>query len=72
MGALKRIGEQLGIKPETLRKWVIQAAIDDGVGPGVTTVEATRIREPEQEYRELRRANDLLKRASAAFASMSA
>jgi transposase len=47
-----------------------QADIDEGVEPGVTSVEAKRIRELlEQENRELRRANDLLKRASAFFAA---
>jgi len=52
-----------------LRTWVKQADIDDGAEPGVTSVEAKRIRELEQENRELRRANDLLKRASAFFAA---
>jgi transposase len=54
---------------ESLRTWVKQADIDDGVEPGVTTAEAKRIRALEQENRELRRANDLLKRASAFFAA---
>jgi transposase len=54
---------------ESLRSWVKQADIDEGVEPGVTSVEAKRIRELEQENRELRRANDLLKRASAFFAA---
>jgi transposase len=54
---------------ESLRTWVKQADIDEGAEPGVTTAEARRIREPEQENRELRRANDLLKRASAFFAA---
>jgi transposase len=67
-GALKRIGEQLGINPETLRNWVIQAEIDDGVRPGTTTDEAARIAELERENRELRRANEILKTASAFFA----
>jgi len=52
-----------------LRTWVKQADIDEGVEPGLTTAEATRIKELEQENRELRRANDLLKRASAFFAA---
>src|SRR3954463_1692934 len=41
-GALTRIGEQLGINPETLRNWVIQAEIDEGHRPGTTTDDATR------------------------------
>jgi transposase len=68
-GALKRIGEQLGINPETLRNWVTQAEIDDGVRPGTTTDEAARIAELERENRELRRANEILKTASAFFAA---
>jgi transposase len=64
-GALRRIGEQLGINPETLRNWVQQAEIDAGDRPGVTTDDAARIAELEREVRELRRANQILKSASA-------
>ncbi len=67
-GALARIGKQLGINPETLRNWVTQAEIDGGVRPGTTTDEAARIAELERENRELRRANEILKTASAFFA----
>src|SRR5919205_128427 len=67
-GALRRIGEQLGINPETLRNWVTQAEIDGGVRPGTTTEETRRIAELEREVRELRRANEILKTASAFFA----
>lgn len=67
--ALRRIGEQLGINPETLRNWVQQAEIDAGDRPGVTTDEATKIAELEREVRELRRANAILKSASAFFAA---
>ena len=68
-GALQRIGEQLGINPETLRGWVKQAEIDAGQAPGVTTAEAQRIKALEAEVRELRRANEILKTASAFFAA---
>ncbi len=68
-GALARIGKQLGINPETLRNWVTQAEIDDGLRPGTTTDEARRIAELERENRELRRANEILKTASAFFAA---
>ena len=68
-GALRRIGEQLGINPETLRNWVQQAEIDAGDRPGVTTDDAQRIAELEREVRELRRANAILKSASAFFAA---
>ena len=68
VGALRRVGEQLGINPETLRNWVRQVEIDGGVRPGTTTEEARRIAELERENRELRRANEILKTASAFFA----
>jgi transposase len=68
-GTIQRVADQIGCGVESLRTWVKQADIDDGVEPGVTTVEAKRIKALEQEIRELRRANDLLKRASAFFAA---
>src|SRR3954469_23077208 len=71
-GALKRIGEQLGINPETLRNWVIQAEIDEGHRPGTTTDDATRLAELEGENRELRRANAILNSASAFYTARSA
>jgi transposase len=51
-----------------LRSWVKQAEIDDGVKSGVTSAEAARVKELEQEVRELRRANEILRRASAYLA----
>jgi transposase len=68
-GTIQRVAEQIGCGVESLRTWVKQADIDEGVEPGVTSVEAKRIRELEQENRELRRANDLLRRASVFFAA---
>jgi transposase len=68
-GTVQRVAGQIGCGVESLRTWVKQADIDDGAESGVTTAEARRIRELEQENRELRRANDLLKRASAFFAA---
>tara|TARA_B100000678_G_scaffold29300_1_gene21766 strand:- start:19 stop:324 length:306 start_codon:yes stop_codon:yes gene_type:complete len=70
-GAIKRVAEQLGMHPETLRNWVRQAEIDGGVRAGTTTSDAQRLAELEREVRELRRANHILKTASAFFASMS-
>ena len=67
-GALARIGQQLGINPETLRNWVNQAEIDGGHRPGTSTDDAARIAALERENRELRRANEILKTASAFFA----
>jgi transposase len=67
--ASKRVGEQLGIVPDSLRNWVQQARIDAGAKPGLTTDEQARLRELEREVRELRRANAILKSASAFFAA---
>ena len=69
MGAYRRIGEQLGVHPEALRTWVKNTEIDEGLRPGVTSADATRIGELEREVRELRRANQILKSASAFFAA---
>jgi transposase len=66
---VKRVADQLGVGVETLRGWVKQAEIDAGVKPGVTSAEAERVRQLEQENRELRRANEILRRASAFFAA---
>jgi len=68
-GAIKRIAEQLGIHPEALRTWVKRAEIDAGDRPGTTTSDAERIAQLERENRELRRANAILKSASAFFAA---
>ncbi len=68
-GALKRIGDRLGIDPETLRNWVTQAAIDEGHRPGSMTDDAARLAELEREGRELRRANAILGITSAFFAA---
>ena len=68
-GAFRRVGEQLGIHPETLRTWVRQAEIDEGHRAGTTTSDAQRLLELEKENRELRRANAILKSASAFFAA---
>lgn len=67
-GVITRVAHQLGIGSESLRSWVRQAEIDGGRRPGTTTDEATRIAELEREVRELRRANEILKAASAFFA----
>ena len=67
-GELARVGRQLGVHPEALRSWVKQAEIDGGERPGITTGDRQRIAELEREVRELRRANEILKAASAYFA----
>jgi transposase len=66
--AICSVAAKLGMSSETLRKWVRQAETDAGQRPGATTAEQERIRELEREVRELRRANEILKAASAFFA----
>ena len=68
-GTVRRVADQLGFGVESVRKWVRQADIDDGTAAGVTTADRRRLRELEQENRELRRANAILKSASAFFAA---
>jgi transposase len=60
-------GRPARLRVESVRLWVRQADIDDGYEPGVTTGEAARIREFEQENRKLRRANEIPKRAASFF-----
>ena len=67
-GVIGRVARQLGVGTESLRTWVRQAEIDGGQRSGTTTAEAARIAELEREVRELRRANEILKAASAFFA----
>lgn len=68
-GAIKRIADQLGIGAETLRVWVKRAEVDAGLAPGTTSDEAARIADLERDNRELRRANTILRQASAFFAA---
>ena len=58
-GTVQRVATQLGYGVESVRTWVKQADIDDGVTPGVSSAEAARVHELEQEVRELRRANEV-------------
>ncbi len=58
--AVKRIGTRVGVNPDTLRGWVKQADIDAGTRPGTSTDDAKRIKDLEQEVRELKRANEIL------------
>lgn len=68
-GCIQRVANQLGFGIESVRKWVAQADIDEGVKAGTSTADAERIKDLEQEVRELRRANAILKSASAFFAA---
>ncbi|WP_407640225.1 IS3 family transposase [Agrococcus casei] len=62
--AVVRVGQRVGVNPDTLRGWVKQAQIDSGERPGVTTTDAKRIKDLEGEVRELKRANEILLAAS--------
>jgi len=66
-GTVYRVARQLGYGIESVRSWVRQADIDDGYVCGVSTVESQRVRGLEQEIRELKRANEILKRAASFF-----
>jgi transposase len=68
--AIRSIAAKLGIAtPETLRSWVRQAEVDAGQRPGTTSEESAEIRKLRAEVKELRRANEILKAASAFFAA---
>jgi transposase len=68
--AIRSIAAKLGIAtPESLRKWVRQAEVDGGQRPGVSSEESAEIRKLRAEVKELRRANEILKAASAFFAA---
>lgn len=66
--AMEAIAPKLGCTSETLRRWVRQAERDAGRRGGLTTNERQRLTELERENRELKRANDILRKASAYFA----
>ena len=66
--AVVSIASKIGCTAETLRKWVRRAEVDSGRRAGVTSDERARIKELERENRELRRANEILRKASAYFA----
>ena len=66
--AIESIAAKMGCTAETLRKWVRQAERDAGARPGLTTSERERLKDLERENRELKRANEILRKASAYFA----
>lgn len=68
-GTVRRVAEQLGIGTESLRSWVKRSEVDAGIKPGLSSEDAARIKALEQENRELKRANGILKSASAFFAA---
>jgi transposase-like protein len=67
--AMGSIAAKIGCSTEALRKWVRQSEIDAGRRGGLTSDERARVKELEREVRELRRANEILKKASACFAA---
>jgi transposase len=66
--AIQSIATKIGCSAETLRNWVRRTQVDTGSREGVTTEERARVKELEREVRELRRANEILRKASAYFA----
>jgi transposase-like protein len=66
--AIGSISEKIGCTPETLRSWVRRAERDEGRRPGLKTDERQRLKDLEREVRELKRANEILRKASAYFA----
>ena len=68
-GTVVRVADQLGYGAESVRRWVSQAEIDSGDAAGMSTADRVKMKTLEQENKELRRANEILKRASAFFAA---
>jgi transposase len=66
--AIESISQKIGCTGETLRRWVVQAQRDAGHRPGLTTSDRERLKQLERENRELKRANEVLRKASAFFA----
>lgn len=66
--AITSIAPKLGCTAETLRKWVRQAERDAGTRAGLSSTDRERLKQLEQENRELKRANEILRKASAYFA----
>ncbi len=66
-GTVQRVARQLGYGTESVRSWVLQGDIDEGHVPGVSTGDAARMKALEQENRELKRVNEILKRSASFF-----
>ena len=66
--AIMSVASKLGCTAETLRRWINDAERDSGNSPGLSTAERDRLKDLEREVRELRRANEILRKASAYFA----
>ena len=68
MAAITSIADKFGCPPETLRIWVRKTARDSGKRPGLTSADADELKELRRDAKELRRANEILRKASANFA----
>ena len=68
-GVVGRVARKLGVGTETLRGWVTQAEVDEGARPGTTSTDKEKLDKLEREVTELRRANAILRSASAFFAA---
>jgi len=66
--AISSIAAKIGCTAETLRRWVLEAEVDQGTRPGIHSEQRARMKELERENRELKRANEILRKASAYFA----
>lgn len=66
--AIRSVGDKLGVRTESLRRWVRQAERDSGLRPGLTTSERDELKRLQRENVELKRANEILKKAAAFFA----
>ncbi len=66
--ATRSVASKMGCTPETLRSWIHKLEVDSGLRSGVTTDQAVRMKELEREVRELKRANEILRKAAAFFA----
>ena len=66
--AIQSVASKIGCTAETLRKWINRSEVDLGIQPGTTTEQVKRFKELERENRELKRANEILRKAAAFFA----
>ena len=66
--AIESIAPKVGCVPQTLMDWVKRTEVDSGVRPGMSSADAQRVKDLEREVKELRKANEILKLASAFFA----
>jgi transposase len=66
--AIQSVASKIGCTPETLRAWIHRKEVDEGLKPGMTSEEAAKMKLLERENKELKRANEILRKAAAFFA----